>query len=170
MNDIIKKKTPPPFKIEKRNSKFLSKYSYILCIALILIIIIIGFNKGCNNQSLDYNDLLMQINNIEKTRPDEFIIAGGKALKNAGGNYNIYGELKSNARATTFKDIVIEFTFLSSTDAILGKDTLIIYRKLKPNENETFYDMVINPYDETRKVKWNVVNALPLQDTLIVNP
>ena len=143
----------------------------ILIIVLLLIIAGGGFfiankkSSDIRNDSLTntgtYQEKVITITEIERSKPRKFLKAEGNYDKNFWGNkLKIHGLIKNIATVTTYKDAIVRVTFYNKTKTVLGKmDNKI--GEIFPPQSETKFELKVEKFKDVDSIGWNVIEALP---------
>lgn len=83
---------------------------------------------------------LSKQNLLEKEQKDPlaFLSVSGHNRKNIIGQTVVSGSILNSATIAVFKDVEIQFTFFSKTNALLETDKETIFETLEPHESKQF--------------------------------
>lgn len=74
----------------------------------------------------------------EQKYPHLFLSVNGKNRKNIIGQTVVTGTIANNATVAVFKDIQIQFSFFSKTNALLETDKETIFETIEPRHSKHF--------------------------------
>lgn len=167
------KVTPPPIhkKQEQTTSKLTKKRKNTLGTilqsigiigAVVLVIIFITGYFANNDVGVDtetYQEKVMTVEEIENSKPTNFLTASGDYNENFWGNkINVHGVIKNTATVATYKDAVVKITYLSKTKTVLGSEKYTIYETFPPNST-TQFELKIENYKDVNSIGWEVIKA-----------
>ncbi|UPT65439.1 MAG: hypothetical protein M0D57_12870 [Sphingobacteriales bacterium JAD_PAG50586_3] len=102
----------------------------------------------------------MSVEETEKLNPSKFLKADGTYNENFWGDkFKLRGTVTNNATVARFKDIHIEVIFYSKTDTELGRETYVLYERVKPHQTINFEWKLNKPNGSVKKMNWNVISA-----------
>lgn len=137
---------------------------------IVIIIVIIGgikildsINHFINSPSKEfsYHENLMTVEEIEKSKPTNFLTADGTYTENLWRDkIKINGKIKNSATVAIYKDAVIRVTFYSKTKTILKSEDYIIYEIFPPHSTKNF-ELKINNFKNVNSIGWDVISATP---------
>jgi hypothetical protein len=134
-------------------------------ILLISFFIIVLFACGQPEESSasqvenSYDQNVMSVKETELSRPVVFLKVSGDYKKNLiGTKINVHGAIKNSASIATFKDVIIEVTYYSSTETELFQSTHTIYDYFPPKSTVEF-DLKTDNYREVQSIGLNVIGA-----------
>ncbi|MCE7995454.1 MAG: DUF4339 domain-containing protein [Roseivirga sp.] len=175
LSELFKGGTPPPFKPkEQSNNKENTASEYekgsssnkLLTGVLIAIIV---FSIGAflviqlsNDASDDgYYQQVMTIEEIERSKPTEFLSASGTYRENFWGDkLRLKCEFINKATIADYKDAKVQVTFYSKTKTVLGREEQTVYEIFKANSSKTVQLEVAN-YKDVESIGWKVISASP---------
>lgn len=144
-------------------------------IALILLITTVGFmvynNKNGDTPSLPEEivkpfirdktpeEIRADLKTKEESDPTQYLEAKLTYRKNFIDETVIEGDIHNSASIASFKNVVIEVSFLSKTDAVLGTKTFTVYERINPQQQQKIKKIKIYAPDQTQKLSVNVVGA-----------
>ena len=136
---------------------------------LFIFSIITFFSFSCDNNSQssaaakdDYIKNKAALQKEEEKNPVNFIDVNGYNKKNFLGQTVVKGSLTSKASVATFKDIDLQLSFFSKTNALLETDKETIFEILHPGETKDFKTKYFAPKG-TDSVALSVLSAKILQ-------
>lgn len=94
----------------------------------------------------------------EAKSPVKFLAVVGKDRKNIIGQTILKGTVTNNATVCKYKDVEIEISFFSKTNALLEKDVEVVYDVLEPGKSTSFKTKYFAPKG-TDNVQMKVVRA-----------
>ncbi|KAA9338961.1 hypothetical protein [Adhaeribacter soli] len=107
----------------------------------ISIILIFGFSacdSGHAGAGQSYEEAQLTIEQTEKVYPKQFIHSDGSFRKNLVGKWVIEGSIKSSATVATYKDVVLDVTYYSKTNSLIGSEQHTLYEYLTPRQTVKF--------------------------------
>jgi hypothetical protein len=182
-----KKITPPPIQKqsisfseensaknkEKSSSSFATRLLLILIIGVVIIYFISQNNRHTSGSSGSdyfdeepkrentYQEKVMSVEEIEKSKPTKFLSADGNYNLNLlGDKIKVHGVIHNTATIAWFKDVVVKITYYSETETPLGSENYTIYDNFGPNSN-TRFELKIKNYNNVSSIGWDVINAIP---------
>jgi hypothetical protein len=185
-NSLLKK-VPPPLKQQKdaaatkstrkesasegtgfRVGRFLGLTGLIISIILITGFIVYNSSQSSANK---INDLLgrekspyelrLDLEQRERMNPTEYLVDKTTMRWNLRGEAIIEGSVMNNASVASFKDIVLEVSYLSKTGSIISTEHFTIYEVAGPGKWASFKFKTYSPKD-TKGFSAVVINAVPL--------
>jgi len=107
-------------------------------------------------------ELRLELAQKEKTNPTEYLVETITMRKNLIGETIFEGSVMNNASVATFKDIVLEISYLSKTQAVISTKQFTIYEVAAPGKWASFKFRTIAP-SETKGFSARVVTAVPVE-------
>jgi hypothetical protein len=117
----------------------------------IILSIVIGLAFiGCAEKTQSVEDLRIELNNMEIKTPLEYLKQDRINLFTLGrveygdpsgvvemidNDSMLWGRIINNASLATFKDIIMELSFYTSTSSLIIKDTITIYDFFTPGDS-----------------------------------
>ena len=135
----------------------------ILIIVIILIAAITGFEIIYNSVGYDsgdtYQEKILTIEEIECSKPLDFLYADGTYTKNFWGDkFNVDCIIRNKATVVAYKDIVLRVTYYTKTKTVLGNNDYTIYEVFPPNARKTV-ELKVDNYKNVNTIGWKVINA-----------
>ena len=151
LSSLFAQSSPPPFvqgnniqtsaypMFQKRKSST-GKAVLITIIVLAVIIAGLSFLKMRNSRDYpSYQPRPMTVEEIERTKPINFLSASGKYIENFWGDkFIIQGTVKNSATIATYKDVVVRVTYLTKTQTAIGSNDYTIYDAFLPHSSKNF--------------------------------
>jgi uncharacterized lipoprotein NlpE involved in copper resistance len=132
---------------------------------LIPIAALIYCLPACNNRheyeiksNEVYEKSKASIEEVEKKNPVRFLKVSGNDKRNLLGQTVIKGNVFSNAKMVTYKDIDIKLSFYSKTGALLEEDHEVVYESVDPGGSAAFKSKYFAPKG-TDSVAMKVISA-----------
>ena len=121
--------------------------------------------SACNNRheydiksNEVYEKSKASIEELEKKDPVRFLKVSGSNKRNLLGQTVIKGNIFSNAKMVTFKDIDVKLSFYSKTGALLEEDHEVVYESVNPGGSAGFKTKYFAPKG-TDSVAMKVISA-----------
>jgi len=106
-----------------------------------------------------YEEKVMTVEEIESSRPCDFLNASGNYNENFLGNkLKVHGIITNNATVATYKDAIVKVTYYSKTKTELGSKKYTIYEIFPPNSTKEF-ELKIENYRNVSSIGWDVIDA-----------
>ena len=118
-----------------------------------------GTRKTNHFEDSSYQETKMSLEEQEKFNPLSFLNTKGTYRKNMIGEWVVDGTISNNATIATYKDVVIEITFYSKTNSLLGTEKKTIYEYFPAGKTIRF-KLKTYGYQGTKEINWNIVNAI----------
>jgi len=99
----------------------------------------------------------MQENKIQTQKPDFF-----HHSKYATDGYIINGVIRSKSSIASFKDAVVQITFLTETNTELSTTDFRVYKYFPPNE-ATPFELKVYPPENTKNFEMRIVSATAVE-------
>lgn len=106
-----------------------------------------------------YQEQKLSIEEHEKQNPLHFLSSGGEYRKNMLGRFVLDGTIVNSATVATYKDVVIEISFYSKTETLLGTKQHSFYEYYPPGSTKTF-QLKLDGFEGTAKLGWEVVGGV----------
>lgn len=130
-------------------------------------------NYKSNNNALLYNqtyqerektpeELRQELIQQEKQNPAEYLKAQITMRGNLLGEKVFEGTITNTASVATFKDAIIQFTFLSKTNTEIGSKSFPIYEIMKPQQTISIEKIKYYTPDGTENFNISIVKATPV--------
>lgn len=136
----------------------------VLLFAPVMLAAFIGCGGNDSNpfdREPTYEEKKMSIEEEERANPARFLTASGTYRENfSGTKMKVFGKVTSTATVANFKDVVIEFTYYSSTDTELGSDRYVLYEFVNAGKTVSF-NWKLDVPSACTKLGWDVVSATP---------
>ena len=117
-------------------------------------------SNSLNGNTNSYEQNVMTVEEQEKDNPRRFLSANGTYRDNLLGNKTVLnGTITNTAAKATFKDVVIEVKFYSSTETLISSENYVIYDFFPPGSTKNFNMRIKHP-GGTEKVNFDVVRAV----------
>jgi len=140
----------------------MKRFSGLLCLWLYI--------SSCqSNSSLQFangkseNELRQELKQKEQQDFGKYITGNYQTRKNIIGEQIVEGTLTNTADLSTFKDVVLEVTFLSKTQTPLNVQNHIVYELLTPKKSVAFKIKTIAP-SATQGCSMRIINATPVEN------
>lgn len=129
---------------------------------LFFVIIISSCNNSNNNVNPEtYKEKVKTIEEIEYSKPSDFLTVQGNYNKNFWGDkIKIHGIIKNKATVATYKDAEIKIIYYSKTETALTEKMETIYDFFPPNSEKSF-ELKIDNYKDVNSIGLKIVHALP---------
>jgi hypothetical protein len=128
------------------------------CILIILLAACHSNSSPGNFSPSDYQQQKLTIEEQEKQNPLRFLSSGGEYRQNLFGRFVLDGTIVNSATVATYKDVVIEISFYSKTETLLGTRQHPFYEYFPPGSTKTF-QLKVDGYEGATKIGWEVVQA-----------
>lgn len=181
LSSIFNSATPPPLpkkympdqqnatnsNLSSANSSATRKSVFIPIITTVLVILsaiaaIVYIKLGGGNSSYggeSYHEKIMTVEEIEKSRPSQFLNVVGTYRKNIWGDKIIIeGRVTNNATVASYKDVEVHVVYYSQTETELSSENYVIYDYFTPRSTKTF-KLKVNRVRACEKVSLKVVGA-----------
>lgn len=112
-------------------------------------------------------ELRIELAEKEKTNPTQYLVPTAKMRENFFGETIIEGSVMNNASIAVFKDIVLEISYISKTDAVIGTKQFTIYEVAEPGKWASFKFKTHAP-SATKNFSVQVVTAARTEPTVRV--
>jgi hypothetical protein len=148
---------------KKKNTlgKILQSIGIIGAIVLI-IFFVTGYFSTDHGISIDtqtYQEKVMTVEEIESSKPTNFLTASGNYTENFWGTkIKVNGVITNTATVATYKDAVVRIRYYSKTKTELGSEKYTIYETLPPNSTTPF-ELKIENYKNVNSIDWKVESA-----------
>jgi hypothetical protein len=97
----------------------------------------------------------------EKQNPVQFIDCKTKCRKNLIGQAVIEGTITNIATIAVFKDVELEVSFISKTNAVIASQRFNVYEVIAAGQTKTFKQKFFVP-KEVKGARVTIINAAPL--------
>lgn len=183
LNDLFKTTIPPPFETKntsppinkanpeqagkqissKKKSKSRRKIISLVLgglIGIVLVIVIIDHYLAQNNSnSYSYEEKVMTIEEMERSKPTNFLSAEGNYNLNFWGDkIKVHGIINNTATVANYKDAIVRVVYYSKTQTNLGSKDYTIYESFTPYSKVNF-ELVIDNYQDVNSIGLEVVDA-----------
>jgi hypothetical protein len=176
---FAEKHTPPPIDKQATRKEMKKEVSQTVApkknrigrtvvIILVVLIVIFGGLVAFDNISKDtgkgtgddtYQEKVMTVEEIERSRPTHFLTADGDYNDNFWGNkIKVHGVIKNAATVATYKDAVVRVTYYSKTKTELGSNEYTIYESFPPHSQVKF-ELKIDKIKDVETIGWKVIEA-----------
>lgn len=108
-----------------------------------------------------YQETKLTLEQQEQQSPTQFLNADGTYRKNLVGEWVMEGNISSSASVATYKDVVLNISFISATGTEIGSQSETLYKFFKPGANQSF-KIKISGYQDVESVSMDVVGATAL--------
>ena len=157
---------PPSGKRHSAGRRFLKATAIFGLIVFVLLILneisSDGSGDAATNRSDSYEEKVMTVEEIERSRPTDFLTADGEYRENIWGNkLKVQGVIRNNATVASYKDAVVRVTYFSKTKTELSSEKYTIYEAFPPN-SEVKFELTLENFNEVHSIGWTVVNATPI--------
>lgn len=166
--DMLKTKTPPPFKGQNTKKIKKNKLTYWWNIFRITaLVLIFGYviyalidNKTINFGTGDnYYDKVQSVEEIEKSQPTDFLYADGNYRENFIGDKLVVNCVITNkATVATYIDAVVRVTYYTKTKTELESNDYTIYEEFPPTSTKTV-ELRIDNYKNVNSLGWEIIDA-----------
>jgi hypothetical protein len=137
-----------------------SKWKLSTCCIVILLSAACHPDSSPGNFSpADYQEQKLTIEEQEKQNPLRFLSSRGEYRKNLFGRFVLDGTIINSATVATYKDVVIEISFYSKTETLLGTKQHSFYEYYPPGSTKTF-QLKVEDYEGAATIGWEVVRAV----------
>lgn len=120
----------------------------------------LGFGSS-NSNAKSYEQNVMTVEEQERSNPTRFLTSSGEYRDNIWGNKTVLnGTITNSAAKATFKDVVVEVKFYSSTESLISSENYTIYDYFPAGSSKDFNLRIKHP-SGTEKVGLSVVSAVP---------
>ena len=174
LNALFKTRIPPPFTaktiIANQPIKNKSRVGRTIFIMVGLLIIIVGGFLVVNNINSNsgsgirtggdtYQEKVMTVEEIERSKPTNFLTASNKYKENLWGDQiKVRGIIKNTATIATYKDAIVRVTYYSKTKTKLGSKEYSIYETFPPH-SEVKFELKIENYKDVNSIGLEVIQA-----------
>jgi hypothetical protein len=188
LNELFSSTTPPPFEsrtpppppiqkpenhlpnVNKPSTKKKKYVGWIIFIILIIVALVIVALVVSNDQSKNkrssqgentYQEKVMTVEEIEKSKPTEFLTIRGTYQENFWGDkINVDCILTNKATVATYKDVQVRVTYYSKTKTVLGNKDFTIYEFFPPRTTKTT-ELKVDNYKDVSSIGLTVIDAIP---------
>lgn len=135
------------------------------------LLIIIGITvvtlglTNCNSSSSDgydtgssYEETKMTLEEKEKQSPISFLSTDGTYRVNLIGEWVLEGNISNSATIATYKDVILEISFYSKTNTLLGTEQEAVYEYFPAGQKKAFKIKTYG-YKGTKSIGWNIIGA-----------
>lgn len=142
-----------------KKSSFL-QWNFIACSVFMMLFAACHSSTSPGSFSpASYEEQKLSIEENEKQNPLRFLSAGGEYRKNMLGRFVLDGTIVNSATVATYKDVVIEISFYSKTETLLGTKQHSFYEYNPPGSTKTF-QLKLDGFEGTAKLGWEVVGGV----------
>lgn len=129
----------------------------------IIAITICALSVGCNsanNQhpSAKYEEKKASMADMEKDSPLKFLKISGSHRSNLINQTVVEGEVANKATLTTYKDVVVQFTFIDKDGSTIEKQKHTLDEEVKPGST-TDFKIKVSHVKDAASVTMDVVDA-----------
>ena len=106
-----------------------------------------------------YKESKMSIGDYERSHASEFLVASAtQREKMTGDKVRMIGKVSNKATVANFKEVVVEVTYFSASQAPIGTDHFVVKELMAANSSKTF-DWTIKPPATTKTMVWQVIGG-----------
>ena len=118
-----------------------------------------NYNSPNNEKTVEktLEDLKAELLQKENENPKEYLKANITMRGNLLGEKVFEGSITNNATLASFKDVVIEISFLSKTESVIGTEKFTVYENFTPRRTVSIKKYKIFSPKETEKFKYEIV-------------
>lgn len=116
-------------------------------------------NNNIVQEEPTYNETKSTLENQERANPLDFLSTNGTYRDQVLGTKKVLeGTISNAATIVTYKDVVLEVTYYSKTNSIIGTETLTLYDYFPPRKKKSFTAKTKAP-DKTASIGWEITYA-----------
>ena len=104
---------------------------------------------------------MKSVGEVEQNEPFKFLEAGGQYRNAIVGDFMIIGTITNRATVTSYKDVILDVSFLTSTSTLLETKSYAIYDVFSPNTVKDFRLRLGDAPSNASKLNWKVRTAAP---------
>lgn len=105
-----------------------------------------------------YIEQKMTLEEIEKQDPLKFLSSNGTCRQNFFGRFVIQGIIINTATIAVYKDVVLEVSFYTKTETLLGTKQYNLYEFYPPGSAKPF-SLKVDGFTGTEKIVWTIIQA-----------
>jgi|WetSurMetagenome_2_1015567.scaffolds.fasta_scaffold105161_2 hypothetical protein len=186
LNDIFSTTTPPPFEPrtpppppiqeqelpeqkvklqapkKKKHTRWVILIVFIIVVAIIAAIVVSNIQGTKNNSrqsNTTYQEKVMTVEEIEKSKPTEFLTVRGTYQENFWGDkINVDCTITNNATVATYKDVRVRVIYYSKTKTVLGNKDLTVYEFFPPHSTKTT-SLKVDNYQNVNSIGLTIIDA-----------
>jgi hypothetical protein len=110
--------------------------------------------------SCTYESSQTKIRSVERESPQKFLWSEGTYRPGLLNSWVLEGKITSGATLVQYKDIVIEVSFFTKTNTLLGQNNYVIYEFIDPLKSIPL-KLRLDDYPRAHHVDFNVISATP---------
>lgn len=114
------------------------KYIFVLFFSAIFVSCNSDSAKNALTEKENYELTKESLLKKEQKNPQNFLTVSGRDKRNILGQTVVKGDITNTASVAVFKDVDIELSFYSKTQALLETDKETIFELLHPGESQDF--------------------------------
>lgn len=108
-------------------------------------------------------ELRMELRQKEKENPKNYLTSELTMRGNLIGEKVFEGTISNTASTATFKDVMIEISFLSKTESVISKEKFVVYEVLGPQKKISIKKYKTFAPNGTEKFSTNIISASPVE-------
>ena len=134
-----------------------SAYAFLIII-LPLIFSCSSDSKKASADKDNYEKMRQELREKEEKDPRTFLLVNGDSKKNLIGQTVVKGNITNKASVAVFKDVDVNLSFYSKTNALLETDKETIFEIVHPGETKNFKTKYFAPKG-TDSVAFTILTA-----------
>ena len=121
----------------------------------------VNSHRGGSPSNSSYIEKVMTVEEIERSRPLDFLNASGTYRTNFWNNkYVMQVTVENKATVAQYKDVVIEINQYSATKSIVNTKLHTFYEYFPPHSVKN-YELKIEKHKDANSLGWDVSGAIP---------
>jgi hypothetical protein len=133
-------------------------------IVVIILVVILGAVSilpkiNFSGKGALYTAQIMTIEEIELSKPTDFLSASGTYRENFWGTkLKVDCVITNKATVATYKDAVVKVTYFTKTKTAIGNSEHIVYEVFPPSSKKTV-GLKLENYKDVHSISWKVISA-----------
>lgn len=132
-----------------------------LLLAFTILALTVIFSSCGNKSNTTYNDSRETVEQTERADPLRFLFLEGQFKQNLMGNkFNVFCDITNNASTVSYKDLTLNITYYSKTNASIGNAQYTLNQNF-PQNTTKHVEIKVDRLHKAASIGLEIIDAKP---------